>query len=419
MPLSQKERLDLENWRREHHITFIDEIPSDLQPPDYAAAFEAVDKIKQVTYRSYIEHSSGHITPGDAPGKARLKSSAVNLVGNAGDCVARNEETWRLDCEHIMLRRLESDAVCTHCHKSVPESEEALACIGPRWSPAEQEWDLDRCSCLPRARPDDQNRRTRHKRIFIARASDRVLDPDRRAFGIRKGRKPDRVYGLRQTLAFEECLPSVMLNNEPLKHQFSKQPHPPSGEPLLYPFLVVEAKGCKASDDWDSICLQTAFPIYTYLNTQQRLRDATARLGGGSISAPLVWFIMSRGEDWRVYLAYHSPIRPGSTPSSTMQATNVVRVWTGCITTLDGALQLLLIIDYLADWARDLYRPAVLAALNILATPGIKPEPDSATEGTCRSPLPHVPRVARHHPYHHPRKCAYDRLLVLARRKPV
>jgi hypothetical protein len=54
-------------------------------------------------------------------------------------------------------------------------------------------------------------------------------------------------------------------------------------------------------------------------------------------------------------------------------------VWTGSITNLDSALQLLLIVEYLTDWARDVYRAAVLADLESLAAPGIKPEPREST----------------------------------------
>ncbi|KAJ6083497.1 hypothetical protein N7467_007632 [Penicillium canescens] len=46
----------------------------------------------------------------------------------------------------------------------------------------------------------------------------------------------------------------------------------------------------------------------------------------------------------------------------------VVHLWNGDICLLDGALQLLLIIDYIFDWARDIYREAIINELNTLAT---------------------------------------------------
>lgn len=47
----------------------------------------------------------------------------------------------------------------------------------------------------------------------------------------------------------------------------------------------------------------------------------------------------------------------------------MVTVWAGCITNRDDALQLFLIVDYMSDWARDVYRMAVIRELRILAAP--------------------------------------------------
>src|SRR4051812_33362232 len=46
----------------------------------------------------------------------------------------------------------------------------------------------------------------------------------------------------------------------------------------------------------------------------------------------------------------------------------VVDVWRGSILTLDGALQLLLLVDYVFDWARDIYREDVIRRLRVLAS---------------------------------------------------
>jgi hypothetical protein len=45
----------------------------------------------------------------------------------------------------------------------------------------------------------------------------------------------------------------------------------------------------------------------------------------------------------------------------------IIDVWNGCITSRDGALQLLLIVDYIFDWARDRYREDIIRALRIVA----------------------------------------------------
>lgn len=54
----------------------------------------------------------------------------------------------------------------------------------------------------------------------------------------------------------------------------------------------------------------------------------------------------------------------------------VVDLWTGNIRWIDDALQLLLIIDYIFDWARDIYRHSIMRELDTLSTnslPGIDP----------------------------------------------
>lgn len=44
------------------------------------------------------------------------------------------------------------------------------------------------------------------------------------------------------------------------------------------------------------------------------------------------------------------------------------RVWRGNITTLDGSLQLLLLVDYIFNWARDSYQPDILTQLRSMAS---------------------------------------------------
>ncbi|KAL2800104.1 hypothetical protein BJX66DRAFT_291345 [Aspergillus keveii] len=203
------------------------------------------------------------------------------------------------------------------------------------------------CSCPPNTQPNEENMRTSLERIFIGRASELVNHPSSLAKQLRRKLHPDRVYGLRETRHVGEILQTALSGNSPVQDLVARQPHSSDGKPLLFPFLVVEAKGSKASDDWHSICLQTAFPIYTFLNAQQSLRAKAGHQLSRPTSDPLVWFIMSRGEDWRVYLAYQGPTRGVS--GATRRATKVVRVWVGCITNLDSALQLLLIVEYLSD----------------------------------------------------------------------
>ncbi|THC91539.1 hypothetical protein EYZ11_009002 [Aspergillus tanneri] len=67
---------------------------------------------------------------------------------------------------------------------------------------------------------------------------------------------------------------------------------------------------------------------------------------------PLVWFLANRGDEWRVY---------GCVPDRSH--IRVIDLWHGCILRHDSALQLLLIIDLLCDWARDIFTEQVMCSI--------------------------------------------------------
>lgn len=104
-----------------------------------------------------------------------------------------------------------------------------------------------------------------------------------------KTQLPDRVYGLRQTRNFEEALYSPTNRDSPqvetlVPDEITVSPFSQDGDPLLFPFLILEAKSAKSDDDWHSIRLQTAFPIQRCLDIQDSVRLATesdCRWGSG------------------------------------------------------------------------------------------------------------------------------------------
>ncbi len=97
----------------------------------------------------------------------------------------------------------------------------------------------------------------------------------------------------------------------------------------------------------------------------------------------MVWFLGNRGEDWRVSICYTEavPSKPHTigateyvriaslifTPDANYEK-RIVDVWRGSILSRDGALQLLLLVDYVFDWARDKYRNDIIAELRVLAS---------------------------------------------------
>jgi len=134
----------------------------------------------------------------------------------------------------------------------------------------------------------------------------------------KKFQKPDAVFGLRQTRNFENLLndnekqglelhgeetPEGRQVHEILDLVTMAQPLNQRGDELLFPFLVLEAKSGSSDSDWHAIQMQTAFPIKTFLDAQNRLKVATGQQSKWE-SGPLVWFFANRGRDWKVSVAY-------------------------------------------------------------------------------------------------------------------
>jgi hypothetical protein len=51
-----------------------------------------------------------------------------------------------------------------------------------------------------------------------------------------------------------------------------------------------------------------------------------------------------------------------------MESQEILQLWSGCITEIDDSLQLLLIVDYIADWARDVHRSSILRKIKSSVT---------------------------------------------------
>ncbi len=138
--------------------------------------------------------------------------------------------------------------------------------------------------------------------LFSDRAEELVYHDNLVMPDISKKEHPDRVFGLRKTRVFEDalCCPSQVQPFRSVRSVLRFSPFQNVGEPLLFPFLILEAKSEKGSDDWDSIEKQTAFPIRTLLKLQHDLYQQT---NDQSIwrDGPLVWFLSNKGENWRVY----------------------------------------------------------------------------------------------------------------------
>ncbi|KAJ5726140.1 uncharacterized protein N7483_007497 [Penicillium malachiteum] len=149
--------------------------------------------------------------------------------------------------------------------------------------------------------------------LFSDRAEQQIRhDPPLPVLSQREKRKqseaPDRVYGLKQTDNFKLLLDSDdrrgagTTPSRSLYETLEVSPFEPEGEPLLYPFLVMEAKSSKGADRRE-VNMQTAFVIRRLLNVQLGLKEATGEESQWE-SGPLVWFLAWRGEIWEASAAF-------------------------------------------------------------------------------------------------------------------
>lgn len=70
---------------------------------------------------------------------------------------------------------------------------------------------------------------------------------------------------------------------------------------------MLEAKSEKSADGFTNCETQTAFAIRTLLKLQNDLKEAAGNDSQWE-TGPLVWFLMNRGEEWRVAAAYYEKV---------------------------------------------------------------------------------------------------------------
>lgn len=118
----------------------------------------------------------------------------------------------------------------------------------------------------------------------------------------------DRIYGLRQTDKFRLVLDSIdkryiETRNIPLRESIKFSPLSSGGnEPLLFPFLIMEAKSSKGRSRSETH-MQSAFCIRQLLEIQRDLVTA-AEYELQDETDPLIWYIATRGEQWDIYAGF-------------------------------------------------------------------------------------------------------------------
>ncbi|KAL5358284.1 hypothetical protein BJX96DRAFT_146279 [Aspergillus floccosus] len=365
------------NYAKELNILFLGPAPSRQWPDAHRRLFEDIQKLGNQRYTSFSQTIS--VDSIDKPWRCQTKQRAARLVQQSqiSKEERKNEAGWRFSIEPEVLHRFTVEVTCPRCRSRLWKSEiEAAVQSSQTFAQTLEARRRRREPC----RSVNQwgyngGYESGVNMLFSDRAQAAIKhDPPLPIDNRRRGQvseEPDRIYGLRDTGSLKKALDSINKHTafvgdvKTLRDTIEVSPFDDEGEQLLFPFLIMEAKSGKHGDT-AAVEMQTAFCIRRLLKLQLELRNAGEYVCG--TFEPLVWFLSWSGERWNVAGCFVKDVC-GSTEWVT------VNLWSGDLTGEDGSLQLLLIIDYIFDWARDVYRQSLLARLSSLSIEYI-PDPD-------------------------------------------
>ncbi|OBT59599.1 hypothetical protein VE04_00034 [Pseudogymnoascus sp. 24MN13] len=365
--MAAQQKQEHRNLVKEYNIFFDGPIDRAQWPTAHCQTFSNIQKLGRTGFAEYRE--SVTVDSEDKPWREQTKSRAERIAALARICREgrKNEAGWRMSLESEILARFTIEVACRKCRARLWRSELEVekASLEP-FSESLEERQRKRVPCMCRRGKRGVDAMEQGvSLLFDDRAQEAILhEAALQAAMQKKEEQPDRVYGLRKTNRLERLLcwtedKRVEAGGKMIGESVQSTPFRPDGEPIVFPFLALEAKSEKGRDAFSDIETQTAFTIRSLLTLQENLRRAAGEDSEWE-SGPLVWFLANKGEQWRVaaaYIDYKSGIRNH----------RIIDLWDGRIVSSDGALQLLLIVDYIFDWARDSYRETIISELRSLA----------------------------------------------------
>ncbi|KAI9696320.1 MAG: hypothetical protein M1820_008162 [Bogoriella megaspora] len=357
---TQNETAELAKLIDRYKVLYLNPAPSNRTQrwaEPYKHLLDQIDEIQAVRFDAY-PHANHH----DVEGAYRRKLLVRKIQANAVRCrrERRNEAGWINNVGSLVFDRINGiEFVCQNCKKQTSKPD----FVGlPKDTRAAQELlrmhaDRSVCKCTAMERANVMSVDTVLPSIFSNKSDERVLHRDSDLQGVsldQKYKRPDLVVGLSMTASFRDCLgPLATEKYSPFTDGYT-----------CFPFLVVEAKSEKGGPGFEAIERQSALTIRSCLKLQVDLEKDS----GNELLHPLVWFIGFQGDDWRLYCAV---------PKA--DETRIIDCWHGYLPNEDQALQLLLIMDWICYWARDVYRVAVLKCMRAV-TPLARCETPAETE---------------------------------------
>ncbi|GAB1311352.1 Heterokaryon incompatibility domain-containing protein [Madurella fahalii] len=328
-----------------------------------------VQTLGQAQYHRYQESISCDSL--HRPWREQVRRRAQHIADLSQRCLTarKNEPGWRFSVEVEVMARMSIEVACRKCRGRLWRSEQEVE-PSPVTEEAEvaarrlRQRQLDRapCVCDPNE-PQGDWYEPGINPLFDCHIEEAIIYPPELQSELpKREEKPDRVYGLRSTRRLERILCSsdkrLSTPGQCIGDSIKSHPFREDAEPVHFPFLILEAKSEKGSDSFSDAANQTAFSIRELLMIQEDLRVASGD-GPDWDAGPLVWFLSYKGEEWKVCIAYIET-------ENDCTHFRVVQIWRGAVNLKDNALRLLLIIDYIFDWARDIYREAIIRSLRKL-----------------------------------------------------
>ncbi|KAF9888240.1 hypothetical protein FE257_008809 [Aspergillus nanangensis] len=312
---------------KDYGIQFEGPVLRSQWPSQYNAIYQTIQSIESVKYSEYVERKPS--CSWERIRQIKTLNRVHALVRNAFDCrkASLNEDEWRRSTEAHVLRHFDDELECPTCRNrlSIAEFRGVLG-----------EPTRTMCTCNPNETLRVEVSSNTGRPFLMRRGMPAVDESGPVEIG---ERKPDAIIGIQGNDRIGEILRRLDgIRCSTVQDDLE----------MLFPFLVLEAKSEVAGPGFQSVEIQTAFPIRALLNIQKSLNEHTKIRRN-----PLLWFIAFKGDIWKVY---------GCTPED--RKTKVIQLWHGTILRHDCALQLYLIIDFIYDWAVEVYREEILHCLS-------------------------------------------------------
>ncbi|KAK2590949.1 hypothetical protein QQS21_011368 [Conoideocrella luteorostrata] len=345
---------------KDYGIGFVPYKSKEEWPNSLQSIVANVQKLMKQTYNEWREDL--HLDK-NRPWRTEIRERAeiisqLGLQAN-GDCAEMTRD-WRMRFEPEVFKRFDREVNCRTCTGRLWKS---FVEVDPSSNGLlDQQKNRTVCTCNRSGNASS----AMHNRIF-GYLTDTTIQYDTSLSKKlnKKYEQPDRICGLRRIGRIEDNMFRKDIRNDSGGRTVQMQLRSSlidSDSICLFPFLVFEAKG-KIGQQQNSIDKETAFAVREALFIQKELQNSSK--GARQDPDPCLWCISQQGAVWEISLAYLVWKQKGDVGEYGM---NVVRLWNGDVSFLDDALRLLLIMDFIFDWARDDYRERIICQLQYLVS---------------------------------------------------